>query len=222
MSHEIFRHIKKPVKNNHSFDLIIEGMLKVINLSGINMVSNNAEKIAYKKYNEQVKHFRSEIIENVTSLEIQLEWIISSYFSKNFNDYALFDHLFFADNVQLGFHDKIMMFEKLLDLKLKDLHKKYPDIVMRLNKCRKVRNRFAHGEALDPWPHHLKNMKKQVIFVIIEKGEQKEADYTFDFLKEVIKDSYSLNGVLSKQIRELKKQNSIDCPQELSKISNEN
>lgn len=79
------------------------------------MVSSNAEKTAYKKYNEKAKHFRSEIIENVTSLETQLEWIISSYFSKNFNDYALFNHLFFADNVQLGFHDKIMMFEKLLD-----------------------------------------------------------------------------------------------------------
>jgi len=61
------------------------------------------------------------------------------------------------------------------------------------------------GEALDPWSHHLKNMKKQVIFVIIEKGEQKEVDYTFDFLKEVIKDSHSLNRVISKQIRELKK-----------------
>jgi len=77
MPHEIFRHIKKPAKNNSFFDLIIEDMLKVINLSGINMVSNNTEKIAYKKYNEKAKHFRSEIIENVTSLETQLEWIIS-------------------------------------------------------------------------------------------------------------------------------------------------
>jgi len=180
------------------------------------MVSPKTERVIYKKYNEKVKNFRSEIIENATTLEIQLEWIISSFFSKNFDDYALFNYLFFGENVQLGFHDKILMFEKLLEVNMKEFQKKHPDIIMKLNRIRKVRNRFAHGEATSPHINKLKYMKKQIFFEIVEKGEKKDVDYTFVFLKEILKDFDVLNKILADEIRRLKMKHSIFSSQLLS------
>ena len=69
-----------------------------------------AQKRSYHSYNEKVKHYRSLIIEESTSLEVQLEWIISSYFSHSVEEYALFNYVFFSDEVKIGFYDKIIMF----------------------------------------------------------------------------------------------------------------
>ena len=167
------------------------------------------EKNIYKKHLEKVQYFRTVIIEGATTLETQLEWIISSYFSKDSNNYALFNYLFFGENIQLGFHDKILMFEKLLGTSMKDVHKKYPDLLTKLNRIRKVRNRFAHSETQNSNPKKIKLMKKQIFLILVEKGEVKEVDYTFVFIKEVIKDFFYLNRIFGKKIRELKLKNHI-------------
>ena len=112
--------------------------------------------------------------------------------------------MFFSDDVQIGFYDKIKMFEKLVDNALPDFKKKHPQITKKLNRIRKIRNMFAHGDASYPCPEHIKKLQKEIIFTVVEKGEHKEITYTIDYVKQIMKDCYELNGILSGLIRELK------------------
>jgi len=80
--------------------------------SDINTFLEKNEKMI-KRYEREIREYRVGFIEKSSILETQLEFIILSYFSKNFQDYQLFNHIIFSDT-HLGFSDKITMFEKLV------------------------------------------------------------------------------------------------------------
>jgi len=124
-------------------------------------------------------------------------------------EYALFNYIFFPSEVEIGFYDKIKMFEKLVEDALPRFKKKYPQTIKKLNQIRRIRNVFAHGDATDPFVKNIKQIKKEIIFTVVEKGQNKEITYTFDYVKEIVRDCHDLNGVLAEQIRELKRSNNI-------------
>ena len=158
--------------------------------------------------NKKTKNYRTFFIESAASLEVQLEWIISSFFSKGWDNYVLFNYLFFSDDVELGFYDKIRMFEKLLD-SIPDFKKQHSGIITELNQVRKVRNLFSHGTISAPRDGDIKKLKKQIFFTVVEKGENKEVSYTYDYLKKVETNCKDLRSVLASLIRKFKSDNKI-------------
>jgi hypothetical protein len=156
-----------------------------------------------KKYNIKVKNYRTNFIEDAATLEVQLEWLLSAYFARSSRDYALFNQLFFSDESRLGFYDKITMFERLVS-NFSNLEPSRKEIIKKLNRIRKMRNKFAHSEASFPHPKILEKHKNDVIFSISENGELKEVVYSFDYLDEVSGDFKYLNQLLADKIRELK------------------
>lgn len=164
-----------------------------------------SKKITPRGYIAKVKHYRTSIIEHSASLEVQLEWIISSYFCRNSKEYWLFNYIFFPPDVEIGFYNKITMFDKLIKNVFPDVEKEHPDIIKKLNRIRKLRNDFAHGEAtMFLSTEYIIKSGKGIIFMIPEKGIHKEVSYQFDYVDEILKDCMKLNGVLSKLIGSLK------------------
>lgn len=167
---------------------------------------DKARDKAYRRYSDRVQRYRTTIIESAAGLEVQLEWVISSFFSRGGEEYALFNYMFFHD-MEIGLSDKIDMFEKLVKTKLKDFHDRHPETVNSLHRVRKLRNAFAHGEATIP--HNENRIEKSIIFELAEKGEGKEVDYTFEYINQVVKEGKELNHVLADLIRQFKHSNGI-------------
>ena len=162
-----------------------------------------------RAHNEKVKRYRELFIESSTRLEIQIEWLISSYFSRDKKEYAVFNEMFFSDEIQLSFHDKIQMLKILLNVAFPDLKKIKPNIITQLNQIRKLRNRFAHSANVMPRDNKISHLKKEVFFEITEKGESKEVSYTFDYIKEISKYFLKLNKELADQIRKFKREHDL-------------
>ena len=64
-------------------------------ISGHDTIVNESED-ELKNYHKKFTKYKTTFIENASSLEVQLESIISSYFSKSFDDYILLNHLIFS------------------------------------------------------------------------------------------------------------------------------
>ncbi len=160
-----------------------------------------------KNYHKKFTKYKTTFIENASSLEVQLESIISSYFSKSFDDYILLNHLIFSDT-HLRFSDKIIMFSKL-GLFLPEFKEGLSDVVSELNQIRRLRDDFTHASR-GIYEKDISRIDKEILFLVIEKGVHKQKNYTFDYIDSVLENYKKLNIRLADVISNLKKKNNIN------------
>ena len=167
----------------------------------------DASEDELKNYHRKFTKYKTTFIENASSLEVQLESIISSYFSKSFDDYILLNHLIFSDT-HLRFSDKIIMFSKLGAF-LPEFKEGLSDAVSQLNQIRRLRNDFTHASR-GIYEKDISRIDKEILFLVIEKGVHKQKNYTFDYIDSILENYKKLNIRLADVISNLKKKNDIN------------
>ncbi len=165
------------------------------------------DKDELRNYQEKFTKYKITLIENATTLETQLEGIISSYFSKSFDDYTLMNNLIFSDT-HLGFSDKITMFAKLGPF-LPEFKEGLSDVVSQLNQIKRLRNDFVHA-SIGIYTKDISSIDKEILFLLLEKGTHKQKSYTFDHVDTVLTNYKKLHSCLSEVIFNLKRKNNIN------------
>lgn len=93
---------------------------------------------------------KSRVLSICTGLENAIEILIAGYYSLGEDDYRKFLSVIFSDDAELSFSKKIKMFEKFLKEYLPEFLKEKPDFIKKLNRIRRLRNKFAHSINLEP------------------------------------------------------------------------
>jgi hypothetical protein len=174
---------------------------------------SNSDKIVDERedelnnYHRKFTKYRATFVENTSSLEVQLEWIISSYFSKSFDDYLLLNHLIFSDT-HLRFSDKIIMFSKL-GIFLPEFKEGLSDVVSQLNQIRRLRDDFTHASR-GIYEKDISRIDKEILFLVVEKGVNKQKNFTFDYIDSVLENCKKLNTRFADVISNVKRKNNIN------------
>ena len=100
--------------------------------------------------------------------------------------------MIFHDKNELTFSKKIEMFERFLQKKFPDFLRLQPDFINRLNRIRKLRNRFAHSINLTPGELRKFLGKGYFELGFIEEGVPKHEQVTFKEIIERTRDAESL------------------------------
>jgi len=123
---------------------------------------------------------KSRFLSICAGLENALELLIAGYYTLGEDDYKKFLSVIFADDAELSFSKKIKMFERFLKKYYPEFLSEKPDFIQKLNRIRKMRNRFAHSINLTPEELQPFLGKKYFKLGFIEDGVPKEDTISFD------------------------------------------
>jgi len=117
---------------------------------------------------------KSRFLSICTGLENAIEVLIAHYYALGDEDYKNFLGVIFANDVELTFSKKINMLERFLKKYLPEYLKDKPDFIQKLNRVRKLRNKYAHSINLTPEELTAFIGKKYYKLGFIEEGVPKE------------------------------------------------
>jgi len=152
----------------------------------------------YKLLRVQINDTKSTVTSLATNIETQIETILATYFTNDQEDYELFCHLFYPNDVELTFGNKIKIFERFLNKIEPEYLKKKPDLIKALDRVRRLRNKFAH--SLNPNTEQLKELVGKPYFILnyVEDGLRREDQFTFKDIEERFKD---MNKIVTELIQ---------------------
>jgi len=124
-------------------------------------------------------NIRGNFLDVAIWIEKLIEDIIASHFCTDSENRALFFSLI-MNSPEFTFYRKIGIFDELLKICYPDLYKLHSDLLKKLDKIRKFRNRLAHA-TLDITDNFLsKNAIDRVQIRYYEKGREKQQVITLD------------------------------------------
>jgi len=160
-----------------------------------NRMSEN-DKI--KIFKQRIDSIKSGFISLATTSENMISLTFSEHYCLSPQQAKEFQSIFFSDDLQISFHDKIIMLEKFLNKNYPDFLKNNPELINKLNRIRKLRNNFAH--SFEPKPDRLKKLMENEILELeyLEDGIIKKHSYPFTEIQERTNDSKDVHNILVK------------------------
>lgn len=140
-------------------------------------------KADIKNLRDRINDAKSRFGSLTTNIETQIELVLAQYFAKNKEDYKLFCHLFYPNEIELTFGKKIKIFERFFTKKYPDYLKQNKGFILALTRVRKLRNKFAH--SMNPLDNELKQIIDKSYFVLkyFEDGSMKKEQFTWKDLE---------------------------------------
>jgi len=148
---------------------------------------------------------KSKINSLASRLEHMIELVIGGYYSQDDQDYKDSSYIIFHDDNELSFHKKIKMLERFLERKFPQFLKDNSDLINRMNRVRKLRNKFAHSINLSNEDHKQFVGKPYFELVYIEEGATKHEQFTWEDIRLRIQDFESLLNSIEILFSELDK-----------------
>lgn len=139
---------------------------------------------------DKIHTTKSRMLSLATNIEAQLGVIMADYFSHgNFEDYKLFSHLFYGNEAELTFSQKIKIFEKFLKKIYPSYLRVNKDFINSLERVRKIRNKFAHH--INPKKYDLTDFVGKSHFPLnyVEDGIHKSEIFEWNQIMERFNDS---------------------------------
>lgn len=139
----------------------------------IENLTEKQKKQLLKLFKKTLTAFRGTILEHCVQIDQVCTSIISSYFVKHHYDQIFFSQIVLNDN-EVTFSQRINIVEKLLKHRFQEFEKKHPELIKKMNRIRKLRNRLVHTlSSLDDINSIKSIMKSQVLLEYYEDGKIK-------------------------------------------------
>jgi len=106
-------------------------------------------KLTVVEFQRAIHGLKARFLDVVSTIDIQLTVIISLYFLRKFDDFALFLDSVFDQDKWATFGSKIKWLSKILKHRFPDYEKR-KEVINRLDKLRVIRNEFAHTFSMNP------------------------------------------------------------------------
>jgi len=148
---------------------------------------------------------KSHITSISASLEHSIDMIIGEYYTIDDQDYQDFANIVFHNDNELSFHKKIKMVERFLNKRFPEYLKENPEFIQRLDRIRRLRNKFAH--AINLTTEEMKKFVGKSYFELgfIEDGIPKMEQFTFKDLEERLQDGRKLVDSITEIFHEVVK-----------------
>lgn len=159
-----------------------------------------------EEYYEIIHKTKSIVISITTRIEHEIEAILSTKFANSDEDFRKFNVIFFNDDIELTFNDKIKMLERFLKEYHVDFSNEHSDFIKSLHRVRRLRNDFAH--SINPEDEDLSKIlgKNLIILWSVENGVIKKKEFPIKDLVERIDDSTKIFKLLHKIFTSIEKQ----------------